>query len=147
MQPAGPARVVPIAGAASGFRQGVAQQPEDADFVHAAVWRVKFPPGMDHHRNLRLRVNYTGDVLRVYQGEKLLADDFYAARSLEVGLYRFGPSVYQDGLLLKILPLRQDAPVYLTDRSQLKFDVRTQTALSLGAVEVIETTEVRLQAV
>ena len=146
VQPAGPARLVPIAGAVSGRRQGMAMQPEDADFAHAAVWRVKFPAGIDRNRNLRLRVTYTGDVLRVYQGEKLLADDFYAARPLEVGLHRFGPSVYEDGLRLKILPLREDAPVYITNRSQLKFDPQTHTALSLGTVEVIETIEVRLEA-
>jgi len=146
VQPAGPARVVPIAGAAPGRRQGMAQQPEDADFAQAAVWRVKFPAGIDPSRNLRLRVTYTGDILRAYQGEKLLADDFYAARPLEIGIHRFGPSIYQDGLLLKILPLREDAPVYITDRSQLKFDPQTHTALSLGSVEVIETIEVRLAA-
>jgi hypothetical protein len=49
--------------------------------------------------------------------------------------------------MLKILPLREDSPVYITDRSQLKFDPQTHTALSLGSVEVIETIEVRLQAV
>jgi hypothetical protein len=45
--------------------------------------------------------------------------------------------------VLKILPLREDAPIYFTDRSQLKFG-DTHTALSLDGVEVIETREVRL---
>ena len=48
-------------------------------------------------------------------------------------------------MTLKILPLREDAPIYITDRSQLKFDA-AHTALALEDVEVIETHEVRLIA-
>ncbi len=120
-------------------------QPEDADFAQAAVWRVKLPAGVDASRDLRLRVRYTGDVLRAYHGDKLLDDDFYSARPFEIGLRRYGPAVYKDGLVLKILPLREDAPIYLTDPSKLKFD-DNHTALSLDGVDVIETHEVRLAA-
>jgi beta-galactosidase len=143
VQPAGPARTIPIAPSVSGRKQGMAMQPEDADFAQAAVWRVKLPAGVDASRDLRLRVRYTGDVLRAYHGEKLLADDFYNARPFEIGLRRYGPAVYQDGLGLKILPLREDAPIYITDRSQLKFD-DNHTALNLDGVEIIETHEVQL---
>ena len=120
-------------------------QPEDADFAQAAVWRVKLPTGVAASRDLRLRVRYTGDVIRAYHGDKLLDDDFYNARPFEIGLRRYGPTVYQDGLLLKILPLREDAPIYITDRSRLKYD-DTHTALTLEGVDVIETREVRLVA-
>jgi hypothetical protein len=143
MQPAGPARTIPIAPSVASRKQGMAMQPEDADFAQAAVWRVKLPAGVDSSRDLRLRVRYTGDVLRAYHGEKLLDDDFYSARPFEIGLRRYGPAVYQDGLVLKILPLREDAPIYITDRSQLKFD-DNHTALSLDRVEVVETREVQL---
>ena len=120
-------------------------QPEDADFAQAAVWHVKLPAGVVPSRDLRLRVRYTGDVIRAYLGDKLIDDDFYNARPFEIGLRRYGPAVYQDGLTLKILPLREDAPIYITDRSQLKFD-DAHTALALEGVEVIETHEVRLIA-
>jgi hypothetical protein len=123
----------------------MAMQPEDADFAQAAVWRVKLPAGIDASRDLRLRVRYTGDVIRAYHADKLMDDDFYHARPFEIGLRRYGPAVYQDGLVLKILPLRQDAPIYITDRSKLKYD-DTHTALSLEGVEVVETHEVRLSA-
>jgi hypothetical protein len=145
VQPAGPARTVPIAPSATGRSQGMAMQPEDADFAQAAVWRVKLPAGVDASRDLRLRVHYTGDVLRAYHADTLLDDDFYHARPFEIGLRRYGPAVYQDGLVLKILPLREDAPVYITDRSQLKYD-GNHVALSLAGVDVIETREVRLVA-
>jgi hypothetical protein len=145
VQPAGPARTIPIAPSVPSRKQGMAMQPEDADFDQAAVWRVKLPAGIDTSRDLRLRVRYTGDVARAYHGEKLLDDDFYHARPFEIGLRRYGSAVYQDGLVLKILPLREDAPIYITDRSQLKFD-DDHTALTLDGVDVVETREVRLVA-
>jgi hypothetical protein len=106
---------------------------------------VRLPAGVDARRDLRLRVRYTGDVIRAYHGDKLLTDDFYHARPLEIGLRRYGPPLYQDGLVLKILPLRENAPIYITDRSHLKFN-DTHTALTLDGVEVVETREVRLEA-
>jgi hypothetical protein len=143
VQPAGPARAIPIAPSVPSRRQGMAMQPEDEDFAKAAVWRVKLPAGVDASRDLRLRVRYTGDVIRAYLGDKLMNDDFYSSRPFEIGLRRHGPAVYQDGLTLKILPLRQDAPIYLPERAHLKFD-DTHTALSLDGVDVIETHEARL---
>jgi beta-galactosidase len=145
IQTAGPARTIPIAPSVPSRKQGMAMQPEDADFEQAAVWRVKLPAGIDVSRDLRLRVRYTGDVLRAYHADTLLDDDFYHARPFEIGLRRYGRAVYQDGLVLKILPLREDAPIYITDRSQLKFD-DNHTALTLDGVDVIETREVRLVA-
>jgi hypothetical protein len=145
VQPAGPARTIPIAPSVPSRQTGMAMQPEDADFAQAAVWRVKLPAGADASRDLRLRVRYTGDVIRAYHGDKLLTDDFYHARPFEIGLRRYGPAVYQDGVALKILPLREDAPIYITDRSQLKYDDK-HTGLTLAGVEVIGTHEVRLRA-
>jgi len=145
VQPVGPARTIPIAPSVPTRKQGMAMQPEDADFAQAGVWRVKLPAGVDASRDLRLRVHYTGDVLRAYHADTLLDDDFYHARAFEIGLRRYGPAVYSDGLVLKILPLREDAPIYITDRSQLKFN-DNHTALSLAGVDVIETREVRLEA-
>ena len=67
-------------------------------------------------------------------------------RPFEIGLRRYGPAAFQEGLVLKILPLRETAPIYLTDPSKLKYG-DNHTALSLDGVEVIETREVRLEAV
>jgi hypothetical protein len=53
--------------------------------------------------------------------------------------------VYQDGVVLKILPLREDAPVYFTERSKLKFN-GDHIALGIDGVGVVETHEIRLQA-
>lgn len=145
IQPAGPPRTIPIAPSVASRKQGMAMQPEDSDFAQAAVWRVKLSDHVDASRDLRLRVRYTGDVLRAYHEDKLLDDDFYSARPFEIGLRRYGRDIYHDGLTLKILPLREDAPIYITDRSQLKFD-DNHVALALNGVDVIETQEVRLTA-
>jgi hypothetical protein len=144
IKPAGSARTIPIAPSVPTRKQGMAMQPEDADFAQAAVWHVKLPAGVAPSRDLRLQVRYTGDVIRAYLGDKLIDDDFYNARPFEIGLHRYGPAIYRDGVTLKILPLREDAPIYITDRSQLKFDAN-HTALTLDGVKVIETHEVRLQ--
>jgi hypothetical protein len=145
VQPSGPARTIPIAPSIAIRKQGMAMQPEDADFAQAAVWRVTLPAGVEAGRDLRLRVRYTGDVARAYLGDHLLTDDFYSGTPFEIGLRRYGPAIYQDGIVLKILPLREDAPVYLTDRSELKFNA-DHTALTLDGVDIVETREVRLVA-
>lgn len=138
---AGPARTIPIAPS----RQGMAMQPEDSDFTNAAVWSVKLPAGIDPSRDILLRVRYTGDVIRAYLVGKLLDDDFYHTRPFDIGLRRYGPAVYRDGLTFKILPLGENAPIYLTDPSPLKFG-DNHTALTLDGVDVVETREVRLEA-
>ncbi len=145
VQVAGSPRTIPIAPSVPSRKQGMAMQPEDVDFAQAGVWRVKLPAGIDASRDLRLSVRYTGDVIRAYLGDKLLDDDFYNAKPFEIGLRRYGPAVYQDGLMIKILPLPEDAPISFTDSSKIKFN-NTHTALSLDGVEVIETVEVRLEA-
>jgi beta-galactosidase len=144
MKSAGSARAVPIAPSIPG-RPGMAMQPDDADFAQAAVWNVKLPAGIDPGRDILVRVRYSGDVIRAYLGDRLLTDDFYSGQPLEIGLRRYGPAVYQDGIVLKILPLREDAPIYFTERSRLKFN-GDHVALGLEGVDVVETHEIRLQA-
>ncbi|BDI31176.1 hypothetical protein CCAX7_32270 [Capsulimonas corticalis] len=92
--------------------QGVAEAPSDADFDDAAVWRLHLPPQTGSSRR-RLRIEYVGDVARLYLNGRLLTDNFYNGNEFEVGLTRDTPEICQGELLLKILPLRQDAPIYL----------------------------------
>jgi hypothetical protein len=87
--------------------EGVAEQPSDADFATAAVWKLKthedVMPGSGY-----LSITYFGDVARLYSGGKLIADNFFNGDRFEVDVSRL-----QDPLELKILPLRSDAPIYL----------------------------------
>jgi len=56
-----------------------------ADFVHAAVWRLHLSPN-PAGRDLLLRIHYTGDVARIYHGDKLLVDNFFNGDPFDVGL-------------------------------------------------------------
>jgi beta-galactosidase len=108
LQPAGPARAVSLGPA------GVAQSPDDADFEQAEIWQVDFPEGLPvDAAGVRLRVDYTGDAARAYLGSELVSDDFYAGRPWEIGLRRLDPQALAGGLVLKFLPLRRNAPIYL----------------------------------
>ena len=131
VQAAGPAREVPKG------KRGVAGAPSDEDFRHAAVWRVKLPEGIDARRDLLLRFAYVGDAARVYLDGKLLTDDFYNGNAFEFGLRRYAPDVYRKELLLKVLPLRKGAPIYLPDDAWPDFGT-ADSAVRLESVEVIE---------
>ncbi|MBC8136150.1 MAG: beta-galactosidase [Fibrella sp.] len=92
---------------------GVAEAPTDDDFGNAAVWRIVLPQPEDLTRDLILRIRYYGDVARIYRNGVLLNDNFYNGDPFEIGLRRSAPGIYTDELLLKILPLSPDAPIYL----------------------------------
>jgi len=86
----------------------VAISPSDADFDRAGVWRVTVPPLPPGE--VFLEIDYSGDVARLYSGSHLLLDDFYLNGKWEIGMKRYGSGVFD----LKILPLRKDAPIYLS---------------------------------
>jgi len=107
--------------------QGVAQAPDGADMLQAAKWEITVPAGaMNGLSELFLRVGYAGDVARLTAGHRILDDDFYNGTPWTVGLGRFlapqGPSRFQ----LSILPLRNDAPVYLELANALQFSPNGQ---------------------
>ncbi len=90
----------------------VAVPPED--FEHADVWRVVVPKdALDGLSDAFLRIAYVGDTARLYQGTRLLDDDFYKGTVWEIGLKRFAPSITDAPLEVKILPLLKAAPIFL----------------------------------
>jgi hypothetical protein len=52
-------------------------------------------------------------VARLYAGNRLIDDDFYHGAPWEIGLRNIPALDLKQGLVLEILPLRQDAPIYL----------------------------------
>jgi beta-galactosidase len=92
----------------------VAMAPGDAEFASAGRWSIRVPnlagPGMS---NVYLRIAYEGDVARVYDAGKLMTDDFYKGTPWWIGLRRISRAGLERGIELRILPLRQDAPIYL----------------------------------
>jgi beta-galactosidase len=129
---AGPVRQVPTG------PLGVAQAPEEADFEAAETWEILLPPqALDGVNELFLRLDYVGDAGRLYLDGQLIADDFYNGKPWEIGLKRFAPQVLEKSLILKLLPLRKDAPVYIAPQYRPDFG---------GASEVLELRGMRAEA-
>lgn len=120
--------------------KGVAEAPNDADFEKAAVWRIKLPKGIETKNHL-LRIGYNGDAARIYLGDKFLTDNFYNGNVFELGLKHFAPDIYQKDLILKILPLRKDAPIYLQDDAKPDFAGKDSICklISVNLVEIYQT--------
>ncbi len=102
---AGPPRVIPLGRAA----EPVAAEPTDADFKQAAVWRITLPPGLNLRDRPLLRLHYVGDVARVILNGRLIDDDFYNGRPMDLGLWRYATELRGGDLEVEILPLRRDA--------------------------------------
>jgi beta-galactosidase len=93
--------------------QKVAAEPSDSDFDNAAAWTIQVPQVAGIATKPLLRINYVGDVARVYIGDKLVLDDFYHAKPLDVALWRYSKEDLAKGLTVKILPLQKGAPIYM----------------------------------
>jgi len=66
--------------------------PADSDFDRAAEWRLfVVADALDGLSNLYLRIEYVGDVGRLYAGGQLLDDNFYNGTAWEIELKRFAP--------------------------------------------------------
>jgi hypothetical protein len=123
---------------------GNASAPTDHDFAAAAVYEIAVPPELlDRPDETLLRVDWTGDVGRVYIGDTLVADHFWYGPAWEIGLRRFRHLLRANPLRLHLLPLRKDAPVYLSpqmrptgsDAGQV-LKVRSATFVPLSRVPV-----------
>jgi beta-galactosidase len=108
--------VPPVAsGPAFSWRKNtVALAPTEDAFHQAAEWKITVPKHFPESRGeVFLDVSYVGDIARLSSGGKLLEDDFYNGLPWRIGLKRFAGELAADSLRLEILPLRQDAPIYL----------------------------------
>lgn len=89
-------------------RNKVAEAPRDEHFESAAVYTIDLPE-CDREGRL-LRIDYRGDVARLYCGGRLIADNFYYGRPMLYGLWRLPEDCRQ--LELRIIPLQKGMPVY-----------------------------------
>ena len=119
---------------------GVAIIPDEAAFENAAVWTIRVPDAAAPN-DLILKIEYQGDIARLYSGGKLFTDNFYNGSAWEVGLGRFSPQQLAQGLELRILPLREDTPMYLPAGARPTFPASGEIA-KLISVSVIPEYEV-----
>ena len=109
--------------------QPVAAAPDTSRFESAGIWRLNLPEGaLQGLSDLFLDIDYLGDVARLYSGDRLLDDNFFDGLTWEVGLKRFSPETLSHELLLKALPLRKDAPIYLQPESWPAFEGKPEIA-------------------
>ena len=104
------------AGPAPPVRMGeeVAMAPDEAAFDAAARWSIRVPDVQSSDVDqVFLRIVYQGDVARLYAGNRLITDDFYHGVPWEIGLRSIPRADLERGLVLKILPLRAHAPIYV----------------------------------
>jgi hypothetical protein len=125
-------------------RSAVAQAPEDEAFAKAAgVWRITVPEGLRTGvHNVFLVVNYAGDAARLTSGDRLLDDSFYNGSPWWIGLNELGLTA-GDPLQLSVLPLRQDAPIYLPKDRWPHFTSGGQVA-EVRSIEAVPEYEVTL---
>jgi len=118
---------------------GVAIIPDEAAFENAAVWTIRVPDAAAPN-DLILKIEYQGDIARLYSGGKLFTDNFYNGSAWEVGLRRFSPQQLAQGLELRILPLREDTPMYLPAGARPTFPASGEIAklISLSVIPEYE---------
>ena len=87
-----------------------AEEPSDEDFEQAAVYKISVSAPAIKDSHCLLRIDYRGDVARLYAGGKLIADNFYNGRPFLYGLWRLPEGCTE--LELRILPLQKDMPIY-----------------------------------
>ena len=110
MKEAGPLRTI-VKGKAK-----VAEAPSEEEWQQAAIYKIELPSAEADsslstlHSSL-LSITYQGDCARLYAEGKLIADHFQYGRPFLYGLWRL-PTITKE-LELRIMPLQNDAPIYL----------------------------------
>ena len=65
-----------------------AEEPSDEDFENSAVYRIDISGNFSENEKQLLRIDYRGDVARLYADGKLIDDNFYNGRPFVYGLWR-----------------------------------------------------------
>ncbi len=114
-------------------KHGVAEAPSEAPLQGAGRWSIKLPgDALDGLTELFLNVNYEGDVARFNKDGKLLDDDFFNGHPWPIGLKRFLTPGTENTFELGILPLREDAPIFLELPKAIQFDKKDQACTLKG---------------
>ncbi|HWT35441.1 MAG TPA: beta-galactosidase [Paraburkholderia sp.] len=107
-----------------------AVQPTPETFGKSAAWRIDLPeealnaPGLS---NAYLSICYTGDIGRLFSGADMIDDHFYNGLPWQIGMRNVTIDTQQP-LMLTVLPLRADAPIYLDARHDPRVDTNDQIA-------------------
>ena len=121
--------------AIGGPAQG-ALQPYPEAFGRSAAWNLSVPAtALQGVGDAYLRIRYVGDVVRLFSGTELIDDAYYNGLDWEIGLKRYA-ALLDRPFTLTLLPLRQDAPIYLEPDAVPKMALGSQVA-QLASVELV----------
>ena len=113
---------------------------EDAKYAVVQVRGGVLPDCMSHWTLTQLTtLGVAADIL--------LTDDFYNGKPFELALWRYANEIRQHGLLLKVLPLRKDAPIHLAPEAWPIFEPGESAHQSVRTVErvMLSAASVRIQ--
>jgi beta-galactosidase len=130
---AGEAPELKIGGAA-----GRALQPYPEAFGKSAAWSISVPAdALVGLKNAYLQIDYQGDVARLFSGDDMIDDQFYYGQAWTIGLRAFEDRL-KEPLMLTVMPLRKDAPIYLDDAAKARLRQTDQVAQVLSVKVVPE---------
>jgi hypothetical protein len=118
-----------------GGKARAALQPYPETYGKAAAWRITpDPDALKDVADMTLDIRYRGDVARLFEGTKMVDDQFWYGPDWRVGLRRLGTGPFT----LTVLPFRTDAPVYIDDAYRPKPSDGAQIA-DVASVKLIPT--------
>lgn len=132
---------LPVPPIAIGGLAKAAIEPTPETFGDSAAWSIDIA-GIDWKQvsDAYLRIDYQGDVARLFSGNVLIDDHFYTGIPWEIGLKRFAGEIKRP-LTVSILPVRQDAPIYFEDGMRPSGDAQIAR---ISRLEVVPEYELKL---
>jgi len=120
----------PVPPIVKGGAAKAAVEPAPETFGKSAAWLMELPEealGVNDLSNAYLSIRYRGDIARLFSGANLIDDHFYNGLPWQVGVRNVTIDPQQP-LMLAVLPLRADAPIYLDARHDPRDKARDQIA-------------------
>jgi hypothetical protein len=125
--PVRPAQNVPEVAIGGNARAALEPKPETFS-RSAGAWKIDIPAaqlkGLD---DALLNIDFVGDVGRLFSGTRMLDDWYYSGYGWQYGL-RQAQSLLGQPLMVSVLPLRADAPVYIAKEFRPDFGGKAQVA-------------------
>ncbi|MBT2474491.1 beta-galactosidase [Microbacterium sp. ISL-103] len=110
--PAAPVFAPRVGGSASRFAA-----PTEADFAEASVVEMLVPSGIGVDADqVVLRLDWVGDVMRLHIGDRLIADQFWSGRALEVDLSGYRDLLAEHPIRLEAFAWDPASPVHVDPR-------------------------------
>jgi len=120
-------------------KQKVAAMPDNKEWNSAAIWEI----GIDSSavasicskdwNDIFVSISYAGDCARIYADDKLIADNFWNGKPMLVRL----SDIIGKHIELRIMPMIQDAPIYLQKEQKKELTSYNGPMLKLKTISLI----------